>query len=71
MKRLCELPTLNLDGRLFVLSDCHDPVADVDVFLSGGRRVREYALYNDVLSFHPQDDTDSSSIATRHFGGTR
>jgi len=53
---------LNRDGRLLVLSDGGYPITDMDVFLGGSRRVREYAFYHDALAFHAQDDAYAGSF---------
>jgi hypothetical protein len=43
----------------------------VEALLSGGWRVREYAFYNDVLTFHAQNDTDTAKFVAVHLSETR
>jgi hypothetical protein len=67
---LSEVPALNLNRRFFVLSDGYELVANMQAFLSGRGRVRQDALYNDVLSLHAQNDADPRSFGIWNFGGT-
>jgi len=59
-----------LDSRLIVLSDGHDAVANMDSLLSGCGRVWYYSFYNDVRSFHPQNDTNTAIFVASHPSGT-
>lgn len=66
--RLFDRPTLNWDSRFLVLGDGDNPVADVDVFLSGGGRVWDNAFDHEVLAFLGQGDTDPGAMGS-HPGG--
>jgi hypothetical protein len=67
---LSELPALKMNWRFFVLSDGYNLVTHTHAFLNGRGRVRQDALYNDVFSFHAQNDADSRSFGIWNFGGT-
>ena len=64
-----QFPTLNLNSRLFVLRNGHNPVPGVDASLSRRGRARKYFFNNDVVVFHHQDGPDADNVAARRFGG--
>ena len=59
---------MNRDGRPRVLGNGDDPVTDVDVLLPSGGRTRDDVLDDDVLSVHPQRNTNTDHWGAGRFG---